>query len=59
MFIDNHKERRIILESYGLKLWYYHVLMTSFVSLRWFKSLEMMIFDDLMKNNQIKTIKIK
>ena len=32
MFIDNHKETEIKLESYRLKLWYYHVVMTTFFS---------------------------
>ena len=32
MFIDSHKEIEITLESYGVKLWYYHDVMTSFFS---------------------------
>ena len=59
MFIDNHKETEIELESYRLKLWYYHDVMTSYLSFRCFKSFEMMIFDELMENNEIKTLKIK
>ena len=59
MFIDSHKETEIKLESYRLKLWYYHDVMTSFFSFRCFKSLEMMIFDELMENNEIKTLKMK
>ena len=59
MFIDSHKETEIKLESYILKIWYYHDVMTSFFSFRYFKSLEMMIFDELMENNEIKTIKMK
>ena len=53
MFIDNHKEPEITLESYRVKLWYYHGVMTSLFSFRCFKSLEMLIFDDLMENNEI------
>ena len=59
MFIGNHKERESNLESYRVKLWYYHDVMTTFFSFRRFKSLEMMIFDDLMENNDIKTLKMK
>ena len=59
MFIDNQKETEITLESYGVKLWYYHDVMTSFFSFRCFKSLEMVIFDELMENNEIKTLKMK
>ena len=54
MFIDIHKEIEITLESYRLKLLYYYDVMTSFFSFRCFKSLEMMIFDELMENNEIK-----
>ena len=32
MFIDNHKETEIKWESYRLKLWYCHDVMTSFFS---------------------------
>ena len=59
MFIDNHKETEMKLESYRLKLWYYHDVMTSFFCFRCFKSLEILIFDDLMENNEIKTLKMK
>ena len=59
MFIDIHKETKMKLESYRVKLWYYHVVMTSFFSFRWFNSLQITIFDELMENNDIKTLKIK
>ena len=59
MFRDNHIETEITLESYGVKLWFYHDVMTSYSSFRCCKSFEMMIFDELMKNNEIKTIKMK
>ena len=59
MFIDNFKETEIELGWHKLKLWYYHDVMTSFFSFRCFNSLEMIIFDELMENNEIKTLKIK
>ena len=59
MFIDNHIETEMKLESYRLKLLYYQDMMTSFFSFRCFKSLEMMIFDELMEINEIKTLKMK
>ena len=54
MFIDNHKETDIKWESYTLKLWYYHDVMTSFFSFRYFKSFEIVIFDELMENDKSK-----
>ena len=59
MFINNHKETEIKLESYVIKLWYYHDVMNSFFSFKCFNSFEMMIFDELMENNEIKTLKMK
>ena len=48
MFIDNHKEREIKLESYRLKLWYCHDVMTSFFS-----------FSDVLNHLKIKSINIE